>query len=478
MRFKGTFILLIICLGLGAFLYFYEIKGGDERSKAKDQEKVVWKVPVDDVQQLDLANSDQHITAVRTGDRQWKITNPRSLDADSDALNQMAGSAADISREDVVEEHATNLAPFGLDPARMTLSVKTKDGKVHEIRFGSDNPTGSDAYAALKGNNQVFFVSSSVAGAFNKKLDDLRNHAILNFEQAEAQSLDLQDSKGNLRLEKEGDRWWLQAKESWAADSSAVNSILNELSTGRTKEFFDGNQDDYTTLGFDKPFLDVRLTVGKDKAIKHLVVGLEKSKLIKKGQPKPKPDAKKDQNAGGETYIARDDSRPELFFVDKDFVDKFLKSPADLRDKALAAYQRFDTDSVALTNAKGTVSFTKSQGGTDWTIGDAKKKAKWDAVNDLFDAMEKPVKEFIDVPGPLSKYGLDNPTAHIVFKQGGTVKVDCRFGKETKDGVYAQIQGDSSVKVADKESLDKLMKGEADFLEPPPAPAPAATPKK
>jgi hypothetical protein len=222
----------------------------------------------------------------------------------------------------------------------------------------------------------------------------------------------------------------------------------------------------------------VRLTVGKDKAIKHLVLGLEKSKLVKKGQPKPKPIEKKDQSAGSETYIARDESRPELFFVDKDFADKFLKSPADLRDKTLAVYQRYDIDSIALMNAKGTMSFTKSQGGSDWTIGDAKKKAKWDAVNDLFDAMEKPVKEFIDEPSPLSKYGLDNPAAHIVFKQGGTVKVDCRFGKETKDGVYAQIQGDSSVKVADKESLNKLMKAEADFLELPPAPPPAATPKK
>ena len=201
----------------------------------------------------------------------------------------MAGSAADISRGDVVEENAANLAPFGLDPAQITLSVKTKDGKVREIRFGTNNPTGSSTYAALQGNNQVFLVSSSVAGAFNKKLDDLRDHAILNFEQSDTQSLELQESKGKIKLAKEGDRWWLQGKERKAADSSAVNSLLSELSTGRIKEFFDGNPDDYTTLGFDKPLLDVRLTVGKDKAIKHLVVGLEKSKLIKKGQPKPKP---------------------------------------------------------------------------------------------------------------------------------------------------------------------------------------------
>ncbi len=54
MRFKGTLVLLLLCVGLGAFLYFYEIKGGEQRDKAKQEEKVIWKVPGDDVQQLDL----------------------------------------------------------------------------------------------------------------------------------------------------------------------------------------------------------------------------------------------------------------------------------------------------------------------------------------------------------------------------------------------------------------------------------------
>ncbi len=281
-----------------------------------------------------------------------------------------------------------------------------------------------------------------------------------------------------MNLTKEGDRWWIQGKSKWAADSSAVNSLLGDLANGRIKEFFDENPDDYAGLGLDKPLLDLRLTVGKDKGIRHLTVGLEKSKLVKKGQ-KAKPEEKKADNTTPVLYIARDESRPELFFVDKDFVDKFLKSPADLRDKALAIYQRVDIDSITVTNAKGTVSLSKSPAG-DWSVGKDKKKAKWDAVNEVFDALEKPVKEFVDEPGALSKYGLDNPGTRVVLKQGANVKVDCVFGKDAKDGVYAQVLGELSVKTADKESLAKLGKGESDYLEPPaPPPAPApASPKK
>jgi len=484
MRFKGTFVLLILCAGFGAFLYFYEIKGGEKRTKAKEEETIVWKVPSDDVQQVDLITPDQHITAIRSGDKQWKITAPRSLDADSDELNRLVSSASDISRESVLEENASNLGQFGLDPARTTVALKTKDGSAREIRFGDNNPTGSSTYAALRGKNQVLLVSASVASAFNRKLDDLRNHSILSFEQFETQSLDMQSAKGKVQLVKEGDRWWIQEKERWAADTSAVSSLLGDLSNGRIKEFFDDDPDDYATLGFDKPLLDLHLTVGKDKAIKHLVVGLEKSKLVKKGQVKAKPEEKKAkpeekpaENTSAELYIALDESRDDLFFVDKEFVDKFLKTPSDFRDKALAVFQRWDIDSILLTNAKGTVSFTKAQGGGDWLVGDAKKKAKWDAVNELFDALEKPVKGFVDEPGAPSNYGLDNSVAHIVLKQGGAVKVDCRFGKDAKEGVYAQVQGELCVKIADKESLDKIGNGESDFLEPAPAAAPP-TPKK
>jgi hypothetical protein len=227
----------------------------------------------------------------------------------------------------------------------------------------------------------------------------------------------------------------------------------------------------------DKPVADVRLMVGKDKAIRHLTIGLEKSKLVKKGQ-KARPEEKKVEGAPAELYIARDESSPEMFFVDKEFVDKLLKSPGDFRDKVLAVFQRMDIDAITVTNAKGTVNIAKAQASGDWQVGNPAKKAKWDAVNEILDALEKPVTGFVDKPGALSKYGLDKPVAHVVLKQGGTAKVDCIFGQETKDGVYAQVQGEPYVKIADKESLAKLGKSESDILEPPATPAPAPAPKK
>jgi len=469
MRFKGTLILLVVVLALGAFIYFYEIKGGEQRQKAKESENQIWKVEGKNIQQIEISSSGQYVAAVRKGDKEWVLTAPQTYDADSEELDRVANSLATLRRESILEQNSSDMAKFGLNPAQTSLKFKTRDGKDYGIDFGINNPTGNFAYAAFPGQKTVILISSSAAGTLGKKVDDLRNHSVLSFEQPEVQSLIVNNPKGVFELTKDkDDRWWFKGFEKRAADGPGVRAILNALSMGKIKEFFNENPEDYATLGLDKPLIDVSLTYGKDKAIKHLMIGLEKSKLKKKGV---KPAAAEEKPAPTSTvYLAKDASRPDLFFVEKELVDKLTKSPNDVRDKPLASIQRWDVDSIELTNTKGNFSFSKLNG--EWFLGAAKKKAKWDAVNGILDAMEKPVKDWIDKPGSPKEYGLDKPPVHVVLKQGGAVLADCALGKSSKNGIYAQVKGDSSVKIADPDGLSSLDRGEADFIEPPPAAAP------
>ena len=200
MRFRGTLILLIICAAFGSYLYFYEIKGGEKREKAKQAENRVWSLDSSAIQQIDLVAGAETVVVARAGDKGWKITVPRTLDADAAVLDSMARSAADINRESVIETNAGDPARFGLQPPQVNLKLKTKEGKEYSILFGNKNPTGNSTYAMVGGTNEVILVASSAASNFNKKLEDLRNHAILSFEQYEAQSLELQSAKGDVQL--------------------------------------------------------------------------------------------------------------------------------------------------------------------------------------------------------------------------------------------------------------------------------------
>ena len=168
--------------------------------------------------------------------------------------------------------------------------------------------------------------------------------------------------------------------------------------------------------------------------------------------------------------MAKDASRPDLFFVEKDLVDKLLIPSDSIRDKALVPMQRWEIDSIFLTNAKGRFSLIKSSG--EWFLGDKKKKAKWGSVNGILDAMEKPVKAWVDEPSSLAAYGLDKPSIRIVLKQGSKVIGDCAFGKSATNGIYAQVQGDQSVKIADPNGFEHLDVGESDVIESSSAAAP------
>src|SRR5436189_6394974 len=108
MRFKGTLVLLLLCASFGGFLYFYEIKGGEKREKAKQEEKQLWKVESSAIQQIELLYPEQRVTGVRTGEEQWKIAFTRELAADSQEYNGQASNAADSRRYIDVEDNASD----------------------------------------------------------------------------------------------------------------------------------------------------------------------------------------------------------------------------------------------------------------------------------------------------------------------------------------------------------------------------------
>ncbi|MDR0842306.1 MAG: DUF4340 domain-containing protein [Acidobacteriota bacterium] len=469
MRFKGTLALLLVVIVFGGYIYFYEYKGGAEREAAKKTENQIWRFDAGDIVRVDLTTPDAAMIAERE-DGQWTITSPHLWRAEIAELDRLVSSAATLNREGVVEENATNLAQFGLAPASLSLRMKAKDGKEYGIDFGFGNPSGNSIYSALAGSAEVFLVASSASADFGRKPEAFRDRKVFKFERAGVQGVILRNPKGVVRLEKDkDDRWWFAGSEKREAGGAEVREMLNALDLGKIAEFFDDDVDQYENATLDAPMIDVVLTFGPDKALKRFVIGPEKSTLKKKGAQTAAQTTTEGETpapADREMFLARDDSRPELFFADKELVDKLSLSASDLRDKALVSFQRWDVDGIELENSKGRFQFVKTDG--DWVLQGSKRKAKWDeinGINGILDALEKPVKKWIDDPASLANYGMEQPTIRIVLKKGSETIAECRFGASTPDGVYAKVSGDSSIKVADPEGLELLDKAEADYLE-------------
>ena len=136
MRFKGTLVLLIVVLALGGYIYFYEIKGGEQREKAKEPENQIWKFEDKNIQQMELSSPGQHITAVRKGEKEWILTAPQTLDADSDELEPPGRLRRPIYAAKVLsKQNAADLAKFGLNPAQIQPEIKNQRRQRIRHRF-------------------------------------------------------------------------------------------------------------------------------------------------------------------------------------------------------------------------------------------------------------------------------------------------------------------------------------------------------
>src|SRR5215510_869717 len=161
MRFKGTAALFLAFIVLGGYVYFTEYRGKEERQKQESAKKKVFQVEDKDITEVSLIYPDRTITGVKKGDKQWEITSPPGLEADSDEWEQLISNIPRIEREDTVAQNVQDVAQFGLKDPPVKLSAKTKDGKTLEIVFGNENPKKTYNYAKLPSSADVFLTASN-----------------------------------------------------------------------------------------------------------------------------------------------------------------------------------------------------------------------------------------------------------------------------------------------------------------------------
>src|SRR5499426_2908095 len=182
MRFKGTAALFLTFIVLGGYVYFTEFRGKEERQKQEEAKKKVFPVQDKDITEVSLVFPDRTITGVKKAEKQWEITSPPGIEADSDEWEQLASNVPKIERADTVAQNVQDLAQFGLKDPAVKVAAKTKDGKTLEILFGSENPKKTFNYAKLSSSGDVFLSASNWSKTFTKTVSDFRNKKVLEFE--------------------------------------------------------------------------------------------------------------------------------------------------------------------------------------------------------------------------------------------------------------------------------------------------------
>lgn len=352
---KATALLFALVAAVAGFVFFYEIRGEDERAAREEADKRLFPgFEADEVEWIELATEGGDTARVERREGGWALTAPFDFPADEAAASGLTTALVGLVHEAAFDDPAA-LAEYGLEGE--PLARFAAGGAEHALRIGDRTPIGGNTYAATGDDAPVYAVAAYRTTAFQKSLDDLREKRILRFERDRVRALDVRWQEGSVRVERDVEdgtpgAWRVAAPLEDAADGQAVDRLLSDLEFLRATAFRPRGQ---AAEGLDEPAFVAEIELAASEAggepeTLRIAIG---SVVVEDRRDAEGPL----DGAGYQVASARLDELPRT-------VDAY-------RDRTLASFVGSDAERIELTfHAEGesqshVVTVTRGEGG--WT---------------------------------------------------------------------------------------------------------------
>jgi hypothetical protein len=300
----------------------------------------------DDIQQIEIHQREGNVTTVlkKAADGKWSITSPKPFAADENAVSSMATTASNLRAVRLLDENATDLAGYGLDPAAVAVTFTDKAGKTTKLLLGDATPTDNNVYAKLEGDKKLYTVASSSKSDFDKSTKDLRERHLLTVVQEGISRVELNSKSQDIEFGRAGDNWQILKPKPLRADSSQVEEVLRKVKDATLDAEAADKDAAKTASAFAgaQPVATVRVT---DTA------GTKTLEIRK---------AKDDCYAKSSTLEG-------VYKANKDLCEGMDKPLADFRNKKLFEFAFSDPNRVEFTDNGKTVVYEKDKDG--WKSG-------------------------------------------------------------------------------------------------------------
>ena len=268
---RTTALLLLAALGLGAFVWFYELEGESGRLEAEERAKRLFTdLEPEDLDWIALTTRDGRAARFERADGAWRMVEPLEHPADS-AVERMAEALATLTHEAILESPGPD-AEYGLDEASARVVRFGAGGAEHTLRLGRETPVGSNVYARADGRDAVYTVASYRKNSFERELSDLRDKRILSFDQSVIREVEARWPDGRVVVARgpapSGDAeeadappeapWRMTLPVEAPGDGDAIDGLLSTLAFLRADDFLDAPGEAETAL-LDPPAFSLTL---------------------------------------------------------------------------------------------------------------------------------------------------------------------------------------------------------------------------
>ena len=403
---RSILILFMLALGLGLFVWLIEMPAENKRAQVEKESQQLMSFKESDVQSLTIRSTAAEIVLTRNlaaPANSWTITQPRTMDADRQAIEDFLRTLilAKVSR--VVDETGKDLSTYGLASPAMSVSVRLPSGN-QTVLFGDSGPLSSTLYAKRDGEQKVLLTSLAGREILIKGLQDFRRKRVFEFDHSRVSRLKITHPEQTVVLYKEGHGekavWTIKAPIQAPADQPEVKSLLFALENLKAQAFVDDAQERHALhKEFKTPLVSITVhedspdtaATGKDRTINLFMTPTNVT------------------NAYAETS-----SNDPLYRVPAAAAKDLAKDLFALRNKQLIASNAEQVKTLVINKEGDEYSLTHE--GPEWLIdGDPGAKADAARVDVLLNrAFQLQAERIVtDKPGDLKVYGLAPPAAEF-----------------------------------------------------------------
>jgi len=166
MKLRNTLILVAIFALLAGYVYFVEMQKPAEDTQAKEKEKYVFTLVMDDVSTLQVKDGDKSVYLVKDSAGKWYIGGIGAAEADASRMDSIISSLTNLRASRIITDVSAGLAMYGLEKPAMEVNLNIGGGsaQVETLLVGDKTPQGYNYYAQRKGSNALYLVPEYLIG--------------------------------------------------------------------------------------------------------------------------------------------------------------------------------------------------------------------------------------------------------------------------------------------------------------------------
>lgn len=249
---------------------------------------------------------------------------------------------------------------------------------------------------------------------------------------------------GDAELTKGANGWTLTAPQAVKADDSEVSGITSSLASVAMQRVVDDNPSNLGDYGLKEPVVEVSFRTKGSTDFKTLQLGTKSP-------------------TGSDMYAKTADS-PKVFLVYGYLESSFNRTPFDLRDKKILAFDRDKADRIEISRRDSLLAFSKANG--EWRVtAPIDARADFSAVEGLLSRLQSAQMRSVveENATSLKQYGLETPEATITVS-AGSARAGLAFGSKNAEGlVHARDVSKPQVVAVPADLLADFEKPVADF---------------